>query len=231
MTAAESYSELDIQGRGLTSQSARDRLVESLRHKGITDERVLGAIASTPRHLFLDSAFAARAYEDIALPIGYRQTISQPAVVATMVQALIANRPGERPLDNVLEIGTGSGYNAAILAAVSRRVLSLERIAGLHRQAIRRLHALGLGRVEMTLADGGDRELRTRYDAIICTAGCEQIPPRWRECLATDGRLVVPVGPAGQQQLVMVERREDGKMVESTLGAAAFVPLLAGIES
>ncbi len=211
-------------GIGMTSQRTRDRLVERLRAEGIRNERVLKVIRDTPRHLFVDEALASRAYEDTALPIGYNQTISQPYVVAAMTDLMIHNQP-----QKVLEIGTGSGYQAAVLAALVPKVYTVERIEPLAKQARQRFRKLGLRNIRASYSDGteGLPEFAP-YDAIITTAGSETIPPALLEQLSPDGgRLVIPLGSRTHQTLTLVIRQNDTyEMVE--LDPVVFVPLLSG---
>jgi protein-L-isoaspartate(D-aspartate) O-methyltransferase len=215
-------------GMGMTSQRVRDRLVERLREgtansAGIADERVLNAIRMLPRHLFVDEALATRAYEDTALPIGHSQTISQPWVVARMTEVLLENAPKK-----VLEIGTGSGYQAAVLAALGLEVYTVERIGDLLRQARKRLRQLGMN-VRSKHDDGriGWAE-HGPYDGIIVTAAAPALVQALIEQLAVGGQLVAPVGGSGSQSLVRLVKREDGGIDETTLAPVVFVPLLAG---
>lgn len=215
-------------GMGMTSQRVRDRLVERLREgtansAGIADERVLNAIRMLPRHLFVDEALATRAYEDTALPIGHSQTISQPWVVARMTEVLLENAPKK-----VLEIGTGSGYQAAVLAALGLEVYTVERIGDLLRQARKRLRQLGMN-VRSKHDDGriGWAE-HGPYDGIIVTAAAPALVQALIEQLAIGGQLVAPVGGSGSQSLVRLVKREDGGIDETTLAPVVFVPLLAG---
>lgn len=212
-------------GIGMTSENTRQRLVTRLRDKGIRDERVLAALAATPRHLFVDEALSSRAYEDTALPIGRGQTISQPYVVALMSQAVLGvERPGK-----VLEIGTGSGYQAAILAALCAKVFSTERIGELVRSARQRFHKLGLHNVYTRHADGlKGWPTQAPFDAIVVTAG-GVIPESLLEQLAMGGVLVAPEQADGQQRLVRILRTSSGFERED-LGAVVFVPLLEGLE-
>jgi protein-L-isoaspartate(D-aspartate) O-methyltransferase len=212
-------------GLGMTSQRARDRLVERLAADGIRDPRVLDVIRQLPRHLFLDEALGSRAYEDTALPIGQGQTISQPWVVARMTEALIEHGLPDR----VLEVGTGSGYQCAVLAQLVAQVYTIERIEELLRAARRRLRKLGIGNVRSRHADGraGWAE-EAPFDAIIVTAAGAHIDGALLAQLAPGGCLVAPVGPAGRQTLLRV-RMADGDRVEESLGAVSFVPLLGGL--
>lgn len=212
-------------GIGMTSEGTRERLVRRLRDKGISDERVLEAIRNTPRHLFVDEALSSRAYEDTALPIGRGQTISQPFVVAMMTQAAL----GEGRLGKVLEIGTGSGYQAAILARLADKVFTTERIGELQRSARQRFHRMGLHNVYTRHADGLDGwPSQAPFDAIVVTAG-GHIPDSLYEQLAEGGVLVAPEDAGLYQQLVRITRTARGYDREE-LGAVSFVPLLQGLD-
>lgn len=227
-------------GMGMTSQRVRDRLIERLREQGIRDEAVLNAIRTVPRHLFVDEALAARAYEDNALPIGHGQTISQPWVVARMTEALYEQdaddeAPGEgdiaaapfRP-KKVLEVGTGSGYQAAILAALGLEVYTVERIGDLLRTARKRFRTLGLN-VRSKHDDGriGWPE-HAPYDGIVVTAAAPALVDALTEQLAVGGVLVAPVGGSNAQSLVKLRKRADGRIARSDLASVVFVPLLSG---
>jgi protein-L-isoaspartate(D-aspartate) O-methyltransferase len=211
-------------GLGMTSQRARDRLVERLAAEGIRDRRVLDVIRQLPRHLFIDEALASRAYEDTALPIGQGQTISQPWVVARMTEALIEHGIPKK----VLEIGTGSGYQAAVLAALVDKVYTVERIEELLRNARRRFRKLGIANIRSKHDDGrlGWPE-EAPFDAIILTAAGAELDETLLDQLAPDGCLVAPVGPPGRQTLLRL-RGVDGEWVRESLGAVSFVPLLGG---
>jgi protein-L-isoaspartate(D-aspartate) O-methyltransferase len=218
-------------GMGMTSQRVRDRLIERLRNGthdggGIRDEHVLNAIRTVPRHLFVDEALAARAYEDNALPIGHGQTISQPWVVARMTEALFED--GATP-KKVLEVGTGSGYQAAILAALGLEVHTVERIGDLLRTARKRFRALGLN-IRSKHDDGriGWPE-NGPFDAIVVTAAAPALVDALTEQLAVGGTLVAPVGGSGGQSLVKLRKREDGTIERTDLAAVVFVPLLSGM--
>jgi protein-L-isoaspartate(D-aspartate) O-methyltransferase len=212
-------------GIGMTSEGTRQRLVRRLREKGIRDERVLTAILDTPRHLFVDEALSSRAYEDSALPIGRGQTISQPFVVAMMTQAVMR----ESRLGKVLEIGTGSGYQAAILARLADKVFTTERIGELQRSARQRFHRMGLHNIYTRHADGmGGWPSQAPFDAILVTAG-GRIPDELYEQLDVGGVLVAPEHAGVHQQLVRVTRTETGYEREE-LGAVTFVPLLQGLD-
>jgi len=216
----------ESKGIGMTSQGTRNRLVQRLREKGISDERVLQAIANTPRHLFVDEALASRAYEDNALPIGLGQTISQPFVVAQMTQALLNGTIPKK----VLEVGTGSGYQAAVLAHLVEQVFTVERIDEILRTARRRFHASGLHNIFTRHADGAAGwPSQAPFDGIIITAATAEIPPGLPEQLAEGASLVAPVGPPHLQQLLKITRTADGFEKEN-LGGVVFVPLLPGLE-
>ncbi|MEQ4576408.1 MAG: protein-L-isoaspartate(D-aspartate) O-methyltransferase [Gammaproteobacteria bacterium] len=211
-------------GIGMTSQRVRDRLVERLREAGIRDESVLNAVRIVPRHLFIDEALASRAYEDTALPIGHGQTISQPWVVARMTEAVLGVAPKK-----VLEVGTGSGYQGAILAALGLEVYTVERIGDLLRQARKRFRHLGMN-VRSKHDDGriGWPE-HGPYDAIVVTAAAPALVDALVEQLAPGGRLVAPVGGAGTQSLVQLSRGQDGSIEQQVLAPVTFVPLLSGM--
>lgn len=214
-----------LQGIGMTSQRTRDRLVVRLREAGIQDERVLEVMRATPRHIFVDEALASRAYEDSSLPIGFSQTISQPYIVAHMTEVLLKDFTPTR----VLEVGTGSGYQTAVLAQLVPEVYTVERIAGLQEQARQRLaRQLRLSNIRYKHSDGNwGWKQYAPYDGILVTAAPEEVPPELLNQLAEGGRLVIPSGPNGQQQL-RVYSREGDAMKESVLGTVSFVPLLTG---
>lgn len=211
-------------GIGMTSQRVRDRLVERLREAGIRDESTLNAIRVVPRHLFIDEALASRAYEDTALPIGHGQTISQPWVVARMTEAVLQVGP-----KRVLEVGTGSGYQAAVLAAMGLEVHTVERIGDLLRQARKRFRQLGMN-VRSKHDDGrvGWPE-HGPYDAIVVTAAAPALVDALVDQLAPGGRLVAPVGGPGSQSLVQLTRAADGSIEQQVLAPVVFVPLLSGM--
>ncbi len=219
-----SHRDPSTRGQGMTSQRARDRLVDDLAKNGIRDRRVLDVMRQLPRHLFIDEALASRAYENTALPIGQGQTISQPFVVARMTEALIEAKLPRR----VLEIGTGSGYQCAVLAQLVEQVYTVERIDELLRSARRLFRKLGISNVRSRHADGrlGWAE-EAPFDAIILTAAGTHLEDALLAQLAPDGCLVAPVGPAGRQQLLRVRADAEGWVHES-LGAVSFVPLLGG---
>jgi len=215
----------EARGLGMTSQRARDRLIERLKAEGIVDRRVLDVIARLPRHLFIEEALASRAYEDTALPIGQGQTISQPYVVARMTEALIELKIPAK----VLEVGTGSGYQAAVLATLCGNVYTVERIEELLREARRRFRKLGLANIRSKHDDGklGWPE-HAPFDAIMLTAAGEYIDDALFAQLAPDGVLVAPVGPPGAQRLLRYRSDSKGWTPEM-LGHVSFVPLLGGI--
>ena len=210
-------------GIGMTSQRTRDRLVQRLRSEGIADSRVLEAIASTPRHLFVDEALASRAYEDTALPIGYGQTISQPYIVARMTEQLLEVTPRV-----VLEVGTGSGYQAAILSRLVEKVYSTERIEPLTTLARQRFRRLGYRNIRVQHSDGswGWPQFGP-FDAIIVTAGGSEIPPALLEQLNMGGRLVMPIGDRTHQVLASVTRTPT-VFERVDLEPVIFVPLVGG---
>ena len=218
-------NELQRHGIGMTSQRTRNRLVQRLKEQGIENQAVLDVIANTPRHLFVDEALSHRAYEDSSLPIGFGQTISQPFTVARMTEILLANGP----LETVLEIGTGSGYQTAVLSPLVKRVYSVERIEALYIKARHRLGDLGYRNVRFKLSDGswGWSEYGP-FDAIIAAAAGEDVPAPLLEQLAENGRLLMPVG-GRQQQLKLVTRTEQG-FTEELLDEVYFVPFLRGVE-
>jgi protein-L-isoaspartate(D-aspartate) O-methyltransferase len=212
------------QGIGMTSARTRDRLVQRLRDHGIRSEAVLEQIRNVPRHLFVDEALASRAYEDTALPIGLGQTISQPWVVARMTEALLDGFEGE----NVLEIGTGCGYQTAVLAPLVKKIYTVERIPELLRKTRQRLRELDIYNVQFRPGDGWEGWPKyAPYDGIIVTAAAPRLPERLLEQLARGGRMVIPVGPSGCQDLLLVTRKND-HFEEVSLSAVSFVPLVRG---
>jgi protein-L-isoaspartate(D-aspartate) O-methyltransferase len=212
-------------GIGMTSARTRDRLIARLREQGITDNEVLERIRSVPRHVFVDEALASRAYEDTALPIGHGQTISQPYIVARMTQALLE---GGKPR-KVLEVGTGCGYQTAVLAPLVVNVYSVERIAALQLKARRVLRDLRISNVYMKHGDGFEGwAAHAPFDGIIVAAASYAVPPALLEQLADGGRLVIPVGSDREQQLLRITRRGE-RYEREVLGAVVFVPLLQGL--
>ena len=207
-----------------SANTARNRLLDELQAQGVSDAKVLAAIAKVPRHEFVDDALKKRAYENNALPIGHAQTISQPLVVAMMSQTLVH---GKR-LQRVLEVGTGSGYQTAVLAELVATVFTVERIRPLSELARTRLAGLGYRNVHFGYADGMNGWLPyAPYDGILVTAGTDSVPKALLDQLGPGGRLVIPVGPQGRQVLKLIERRLHG-FREQDLGTVSFVPLLGG---
>ena len=240
-----------LDGIGMTSSRTRARMVERLREQGVRDEQVLAAMGRVPRHIFVDEALASRAYDDTSLPIGFGQTISQPWVVARLVELARAGRE----LGRVLEIGSGCGYQAAVIAQLAREVFSLERIGGLAVKARRHLAQLGVRNVRIRHADASRLPVATEeFDAIVVAAGTSFVPAGWPELLRMGGRLVLPLGrasvqepakhdprerglrpgpedesrAAGEQRLVVIERRAAG-FHRSEHESVRFVPLLSGL--
>ncbi len=212
----------------MTSQRTRERLVTRLSERGITNLTVLDVMGRTPRHIFVDEALAHRAYEDSALPIGYNQTISQPYIVARMTELILAHGKPKK----ILEVGTGSGYQTAILAQVSSLVYSIERIKPLQEKAKQRLKELGFRNVQLRHADGGFGWAQVGpFDAIISAAAPSEIPPQLLEQLAPAGVLVIPVGAMTDQRLTVVKRiGNTEEYVTQIIEEVHFVPLVAGVE-
>lgn len=222
----------NLAGIGMTSRRTRARMVERLREQGIRDSRVLGAMAAVPRHVFVEEALASRAYEDTALPIGFGQTISQPYVVAKMIESLAAGRAGDRPLRKTLEVGTGCGYQAAVLAQLAVEVYSVERIQALLDRARRNLLGLKLSTLRLGYADGrGGLEKAAPFDSIIVAAVAESVPPALLQQLAPGGRMILPLKSrelgVGAERLALIERGARG-ITETHLDPVRFVPLEAG---
>lgn len=216
---------LDRAGIGMTSARTRERLVARLRDKGIADPRVLDVIRNTPRHLFIDEALAHQAYDDTALPIGHGQTISQPWVVARMTELLIEKGIPQK----VLEIGTGSGYQTAVLAALCPQIWSVERIRPLQDMARKRLQALGMAAVQLRHSDGGlGWAAEAPFDGILAACGRPDVPPDLLSQLADGGRLVMPVGEADDQYLTVIDRDGDDYR-QRKLEQVRFVPFQRGI--
>jgi protein-L-isoaspartate(D-aspartate) O-methyltransferase len=212
-----------IAGIGMTSQRTRARMIERLREQGIRDEAVLAAMFEVPRHLFIDEALASRAYDDVALPINFNQTISQPYIVARMIEIM----RNDRPLNRVLEIGGGCGYQAAVLGHVAKEVYSLERIQPLYERARRQLRDLKLRNVFMRYGDGSEGlPDKAPFDGIIMACAAPTLSRVLREQLAVGGRMILPVG-SQEQWLYLVERDERG-FSETRLDPVRFVPLLMG---
>lgn len=217
----------DYHGIGMTSQRTRDRLANALVDMGIESEPVLDAIRKTPRHIFVDEALATRAYENTALPIGFNQTISQPYIVAKMTEALIK----DRQLKNVLEVGTGCGYQSVILAQFTKRLYTVERINGLLIRARERFQKLGFTNIRTKHADGNiGWATHAPFDGIIVAAAPIGVPDALREQLAIDGRLIIPVGKSGDQKLLLITRTQEG-FEEEIIDSVSFVPMLGGIDT
>ncbi|MCH8278977.1 MAG: protein-L-isoaspartate(D-aspartate) O-methyltransferase [Proteobacteria bacterium] len=215
---------LERAGIGMTSARTRDRLVQRLMDQGIQSHAVLEQIRNVPRHLFVDEALASRAYEDTALPIGHAQTISQPFIVARMTEALLSGFTGA----SILEIGTGCGYQTAVLSPLVKQIYSVERIPDMLRKTRQRLRDLDIYNVQFRPGDGWQGWSKyAPYDGIIVAAAAVELPEKLLEQLAAGGRLIIPVGPPGRQDLTMVTRMND-HFEQVSLGAVSFVPLVAG---
>ena len=218
-------TDVRISGIGMTSARTRDRLVQRLRDQGIANLAVLDRIRNVPRHIFVDEALGSRAYEDTALPIGFGQTISQPFIVARMTEALLEGGP----LARVLEIGTGCGYQSAVLAPLVTTLYSIERIGPLLERAKERIKELGMKNVRFRHGDGSlGWKAQGPFDAILVAAAPLTVPTALLQQLKPGGRLIVPVGPEGEQELVRFTLR-DQRLEKDSLGAVAFVPLLGGV--
>lgn len=219
------------QGLGMTSLRTRQRLIERLTEKGIKDVRVLEAMRDTPRHLFLDEALASRAYEDLALPIGYQQTISQPYIVARMTEILIEDKKLEaQPIEKALEVGTGCGYQAAILSRFSKSVHSLERIKALHDKAAMNLKNLKIRNVRLLFDDGSNfRDSSENYDAILFAAAPLEVPSYFLDKLNVGGRLVAPIGDGEVQDLSLIKKLGKDKYETEVVEKVLFVPFLGGV--
>lgn len=217
-----------LEGSGMTSQRTRNRLIARLMEEGIHDKRVLDVMRTTPRHIFVDEALASRAYEDTALPIGYNQTISQPYIVARMTELLLENT---KKLNHVLEIGTGCGYQTAILAQLVGDVYSVERILPLQKKAKVHTELLNLKNIHYSYSDGSwGWEEYAPFDGILVAAAPREIPEALLQQLAIDGVLIIPVGEqGGDQTLQRITRTESGFYVED-FDPVIFVPFLAGKE-
>ena len=218
---------LDIEGIGMTSQRARDRLATALIEMGIQSEPILDVIRKIPRHFFIDEALASRAYENTALPIGFNQTISQPYIVAKMTEVLVKNKE----LENVLEIGTGCGYQTVVMAQFAKYVYTVERIDGLLIRARERFQKLNCNNIRTKHSDGNiGWPAHGPYDGIIVAAAPIGVPKALVEQLAMDGRLVIPVGKPGKQKLLLITRTEYD-YTEQYIDSVSFVPMLAGVDT
>lgn len=216
---------LEIEGIGMTSQRTRDRMILRLREQGIKNETLLEVMRKVPRHLFMDQALATRSYEDTALPIGHGQTISQPYIVARMTELLLAS---EQPLEKVLEVGTGSGYQAAILGKLLPKIYTVERIPALYKQARHLLDELSYRNIRTSLSDGSwGINHEAPFDAILVTAAPEEIPQALLEQLAIGARLIIPTGKQGEAQLLkVITRKTETDYQEQSLESVQFVPLV-----
>ncbi len=221
------FTKQDIMGIGSTSQRVRDQLVARVRQKGVQNEAVLAVMSKMPRHLFVDEAMKDSAYKDDALPIGHGQTISQPFIVARMTEELLR---GETPPKKVLEVGTGSGYQAAILAALVDKVYTVERIVELHQKTRSLFQRMGFKNIVASHSDGSwGWEQHAPYDAIIATAAPDQIPEQLLLQLAIGGKLVIPLGAqSDEQRLTVVHRVSDHQFETEELEMVMFVPFLGG---
>jgi len=218
---------VDRKGIGMTSQRSRDRLAKTLEEMGIQSRQVLEVIKSTPRHLFVDEALASRAYENTALPIGYNQTISQPYIVARMVESVLVSGS----MDKVLEIGTGCGYQSVILAQFARQVYTLERIEPLLSRARERFYALKYNNIRAMHGDGTQGWPKyAPFDAVVVSAAPVGVPTALLDQLTVNGRLVIPVGKSGDQKLLLITRTEQG-FEEERLDWVSFVPMLEGLDN
>ncbi len=224
-------SDRPFSGIGMTSARTRERLIERLRSHGISHEGVLERFRAVPRHIFVDEALASRAYEDTALPIGYGQTISQPYVVALMTSALVDVLAAGEKLPKVLEVGTGCGYQTAILAPFAQHIYSLERIGPLLTKARQRLRSLKINNVTLRQADGWRGwQSQAPFDGILVAAAPAEVPDELLKQLAEGGRLVIPVGLPGRQELVCITR-SGPEFSRRSLGWVSFVPLVEGLAS
>jgi protein-L-isoaspartate(D-aspartate) O-methyltransferase len=218
-------------GVGLDSQAVRGRMVQKLVAQGLRDARVIAAMSAVERHRFVDSALVNQAYEDTSLPIGLGQTISKPSVVARMIELLLAGRTGsDGRLGRVLEVGTGCGYQAAVLSQVASEVYSIERLRGLHERARENLRAFRLASVHLLFGDGmAGFAQGAPYAGIIAAAGGEALPAAWTDQLAEGGRIVAPMQIARGQQALVILEKSGGRVQQSVLESVHFVPLKSGI--
>lgn len=218
-------ADLRFAGIGMTSARTRDRLVQRLREQGISNLAVLERVRNVPRHIFVDEALGSRAYEDTALPIGFGQTISQPYIVARMTESLLEGPP----LYNVLEVGTGCGYQTAVLAPLVDKLYTVERIQPLMQRAKQRIKELGIRNVRFRHGDGSlGWKAHSPFDGILVAAAPLTVPEPLLQQLKVGGRMIVPVGPEGEQELIRFTRKEQ-RIERQSLGPVAFVPLLGGV--
>ena len=219
-------NELDIQGVGMTSQRTRDRLIDRLQEKGIVNSDVLRVMGLVPRHLFVDEAMASRSYEDASFPIGHGQTISQPFIVARMTELILQSES----LENVLEVGTGSGYQAAVLGGLVKNLHTVEVVTELHRNARDLLYKLGYRNIRTHLGDGSwGWEEAAPYDAIMVTAAPDEIPSALIQQLKIGGRMIIPVGAQNsEQKLQVVTRNNETNYSVENHESVVFVPLVGG---
>jgi len=216
-----------IIGSGLTSKASREKLAENLRNLGIKNNDVINLIMNIPRHLFIETALASRAYENISLPIGFKQTISQPYMVAKMTELLHESQS----MDNVLEIGTGCGYQTSILSMLFKKVTTIERIDSLYNQSKKRLINMGFKNISFILGDGHlGYDKNSPYDAIIVTAAADKMPEKLIQQLAPNGRIVLPLRTNDNQKLVKLKNTKNG-MIKKFIEDVVFVPMLEGIEN
>ena len=216
--------------KDLNYQRARKALVEEISSKGISDLRVLEAFLKTPRLLFIDGAFSSRAYQDMSLPIGYHQTISQPFVVARMIELILKGNVFEKiPLGTILEIGTGCGYQTALLSNFCRKVFSIERISPLAERAKINLKSAGIKNFLIRCADGSlGWPTFKKFDAIICSAVSSNIPKSLIKQLEVSGKLICPIGNDKNQNLILVEKKSRTEVTHKVLDSVLFVPMLSG---
>ncbi|MBE7369108.1 protein-L-isoaspartate(D-aspartate) O-methyltransferase [Ramlibacter pallidus] len=218
-------------GHGLDSQAVRTRMVQKLAAQGLADPRVVAAMNAVERHRFVDSALVNQAYEDTSLPIGLGQTISKPSVVARMIELLLAGRTGkDGRLGRVLEVGTGCGYQAAVLSQVATEVYSIERLRGLHDRARENLRTFRLPNVHLLFGDGmAGFAQGAPYAGIIAAAGGDAVPAAWTDQLADGGRIVAPMVMANGQQALVIVEKNGARLQQSVLESVHFVPLKSGI--
>ncbi|RLA08949.1 MAG: protein-L-isoaspartate(D-aspartate) O-methyltransferase [Gammaproteobacteria bacterium] len=220
------YTQSEIDGIGFTSQRSRNRLADNLADKGIFNQKVLDVIKKTPRHLFMNSGLSQQAYEDLAVPISCGQTISQPFIVAKMTEQLLHTKN----LNKVLEIGTGSGYQAAILSALIPEVITIERIKTLHQKAVDNFYALQIKNITAILSDGDENiEKHAPFDGIMITAAINKIPQHFTDLLPDGGTIIAPIGETNKPQHLTLFTKYNDTLSEQILLRVQFVPFLQGI--